>query len=41
MREKTTVIVTTDHGFKRVDRLIHPNVALREAGLVRLDGGRS
>ncbi len=40
MREKTTVIVTTDHGFKMVDRLIHPNVALREAGLVRLGAGK-
>lgn len=40
MRERTTVIVTTDHGFKRVDRLVFPNVALREAGLVRVAAGK-
>ena len=40
LREKTTVIVTTDHGFKKVDRLVFPNVVLREAGLVRLEAGK-
>ena len=38
VREKTTVIVTTDHGFKKVDRYIYPNVALKKAGLLRAAG---
>ena len=37
-REKTTVIVTTDHGFKKVDQYIYPNVALKKAGLLRTAG---
>jgi predicted AlkP superfamily pyrophosphatase or phosphodiesterase len=40
MRQKTTVIVTTDHGFRKVERLIYVNFALREAGLVRLEAGK-
>lgn len=36
--EKTTILVTTDHGFKKVKKLILPNVALREAGLIRTAG---
>ncbi len=35
LREKTTVVVTTDHGFKKVTKFVRPNVALREAGLIR------
>jgi predicted AlkP superfamily pyrophosphatase or phosphodiesterase len=34
MREKTTVILTTDHGFKKVTKLAFPNTALRQAGLI-------
>ncbi|OGV58117.1 MAG: phosphodiesterase [Lentisphaerae bacterium RIFOXYA12_FULL_48_11] len=36
LRDRTTVIVTTDHGFKKVNKVIHPNVALRQAGLIRI-----
>ncbi len=35
LREKTTLVVTTDHGFKKVTKFVQPNVALKEAGLVR------
>jgi predicted AlkP superfamily pyrophosphatase or phosphodiesterase len=35
LRDKTTVIVTSDHGFARPSKLINPNVALRKAGLLR------
>ena len=37
-RANTTIIVTTDHGFKKVDKYIHANVALKQAGLLRSAG---
>jgi predicted AlkP superfamily pyrophosphatase or phosphodiesterase len=40
MKDKTTIVFTTDHGFKRVKKVILPNVALREAGLVRTSGSK-
>ncbi|HPA18832.1 MAG TPA: alkaline phosphatase family protein [Verrucomicrobiae bacterium] len=40
LRDRATVIVTTDHGFKKVAKVIYPNVALRKAGLVRAEGGK-
>lgn len=36
LKERTTYIVATDHGFKKVRRVIDVNVALRDADLVRL-----
>lgn len=41
LRDRTTVIVTTDHGFKKVQKVIHTNVALRDAGLIRVEGGKA
>ncbi|MCX6953760.1 MAG: alkaline phosphatase family protein, partial [Verrucomicrobia bacterium] len=38
LRSKTTIIVTTDHGFKKVDKFIYPNVALKQAGLLQTAG---
>jgi predicted AlkP superfamily pyrophosphatase or phosphodiesterase len=38
IRDKTTVIVTSDHGFKRVAKVIYPNVLLRQAGLLTVKG---
>ncbi len=38
MKERTTVIIVTDHGFKKVQKVIQPNVALRKAGFVRTAG---
>ena len=38
LRAQTTLIVTTDHGFKKVDRYIYANVALKQAGLLRTAG---
>ena len=38
LKERTTVFVVTDHGFKHVKRVILPNVALRKAGLIRAAG---
>jgi predicted AlkP superfamily pyrophosphatase or phosphodiesterase len=37
-RAQTTVIVTTDHGFKKVDKYLYANVALKKAGLLRAAG---
>ena len=34
----TTVVVLADHGFRTARRTINPNVALRNAGLIRGDG---
>lgn len=38
LRDKATVLIVTDHGFKKVAKLIHPNVALKQAGLLRAAG---
>jgi predicted AlkP superfamily pyrophosphatase or phosphodiesterase len=35
LREKTTIVVATDHGFKKVTKFIQPNVALKKEGLAR------
>ena len=35
---KTTVVVLADHGFRTARRTINPNVALRNAGLIRGEG---
>jgi predicted AlkP superfamily pyrophosphatase or phosphodiesterase len=37
LKEKATILVTTDHGFKKVAKVMFPNVALRNAGLVQID----
>ncbi len=36
--DKVTFVITTDHGFKSAKRIIRPNVALRQAGLLRAQG---
>lgn len=40
LRDRATIVVTTDHGFKKVSKAIFTNVALRDAGLIRLKGGK-
>lgn len=35
IREKTTIIVATDHGFKKVTKYVQPNLALKQAGLAK------
>lgn len=40
MMPRTTVFVVSDHGFKSVKKHVLPNVALREAGLVTVEGGK-
>lgn len=38
LRDRTTLIITTDHGFKKVDQYVYLNVALKQAGLLRAGG---
>jgi predicted AlkP superfamily pyrophosphatase or phosphodiesterase len=38
LREKTTFVITTDHGFKKVTKYVFPNVVLKKAGHVRAFG---
>jgi predicted AlkP superfamily pyrophosphatase or phosphodiesterase len=38
LRDKTTFIIVSDHGFKKVTRYINLNVALKLAGLARANG---
>lgn len=35
LRDKTTIFIATDHGFKTVTKIILPNVALKKAGYAR------
>ncbi len=35
LRDKTTFFIATDHGFKKVTKVIYPNVALKIAGLAQ------
>lgn len=35
LRDRTTFIIATDHGFKKVTKTILPNVALKKAGLAQ------
>lgn len=35
LRDKTTIFIATDHGFKKVTKIIYPNVALKLAGLAK------
>jgi predicted AlkP superfamily pyrophosphatase or phosphodiesterase len=36
--DKTTFVVVSDHGFLPITREIRPNVLLRQAGLIKVDG---
>lgn len=38
LKDKATVLVVTDHGFKTAKRIIRPNIVLRQAGLLRAQG---
>ncbi|MBA3886722.1 MAG: alkaline phosphatase family protein [Acidobacteria bacterium] len=38
MTASTAVVITGDHGFYRVHSAFQPNVVLREAGLIEVDG---
>jgi predicted AlkP superfamily pyrophosphatase or phosphodiesterase len=33
LRDRTTFVISTDHGFKKVSKYVYPNVVLKKAGL--------
>jgi len=37
IRDRTSVFVVSDHGFMNVTHRVHPNILLREHGLIELD----
>jgi predicted AlkP superfamily pyrophosphatase or phosphodiesterase len=37
LKDKATLVITTDHGFKKVSKIVFPNVVLRKAGLLQVD----
>jgi predicted AlkP superfamily pyrophosphatase or phosphodiesterase len=37
LKEKSTVIIATDHGFKKVSKVVYPNIVLRKAGMIQID----
>lgn len=37
-RSRTTIFVTSDHGFKKVAKIIYPNVVLKQAGHLQASG---
>ena len=38
LRDQTTFIITTDHGFRKVTHFAYPNVVLKQAGLLKTAG---
>ena len=38
LKEKVTLVITTDHGFKTAKRIIRPNIVLRREGLLQTRG---
>jgi predicted AlkP superfamily pyrophosphatase or phosphodiesterase len=40
IREHTTIILVADHGFTLTPKAIRPNVLLRKAGLLTVEGGK-
>lgn len=40
IRETTTILIVSDHGFMAIPKTILPNVALREAGLLTVEGSK-
>lgn len=38
LKDKATVLVVSDHGFKAIKKSIRPNAALAKSGLIRVEG---
>jgi len=38
IREQTTIFIVSDHGFMAIPKTLQPNVVLRQAGLLTLEG---
>lgn len=37
LKDRATVLIATDHGFKKVSKIVYPNVVLRKAGMIQID----
>ena len=37
LKDKATLVIGTDHGFKKVAKIVYPNVVLRKAGMIQVD----
>lgn len=37
--DSTTVLIVSDHGFFTIEKVIQPNIAMRDAGLIEVSGG--
>lgn len=37
LKDKATVVIATDHGFKKVSKVVYPNIVLRKAGMIQVD----
>jgi predicted AlkP superfamily pyrophosphatase or phosphodiesterase len=40
IRDKTTIFLVSDHGFMSIPKSLHPNVLLRQAGLLTVEGNK-
>jgi predicted AlkP superfamily pyrophosphatase or phosphodiesterase len=40
IRDKTTIFIVSDHGFMSIPKTLQPNVLLRQAGLLTVEGGK-
>ncbi len=40
IRDKTTIFVVSDHGFINIPKSLHPNVLLRQVGLLTVEGNK-
>jgi predicted AlkP superfamily pyrophosphatase or phosphodiesterase len=40
VRDRTTVMIVSDHGFKKVSKYVYPNVVLKKAGYLKAAGAR-
>jgi predicted AlkP superfamily pyrophosphatase or phosphodiesterase len=38
LRDRTTFVISTDHGFKKVSKYVYPNVVLKKSGLANAFG---
>jgi predicted AlkP superfamily pyrophosphatase or phosphodiesterase len=40
IRDRTTILVVSDHGFMAIPKTLQPNVVLRQEGLMTVEGGQ-
>src|SRR5207302_10709193 len=40
IRDRTTILVVSDHGFMAIPKTLQPNVVMRQADLLTVEGGQ-